>query len=250
MMGCMSTVTAPRAVIGTSSSIASLGEYGAAISRLGGRPKALPFDVDALDEQLAGVAGVLVTGGGDVDPQLYGVTTNSADDIDRKRDDYEIALIHEARRRHLPTLCICRGLQIANVAFGGTLIPDIVEAKGSAVGRIHQRYDAAGKAMRGAFDDHAVSIAAGSLLASIVGSPAILTGSRHHQAIAGLAGDLRAVGESPHGIIEAVEATFASPFWLGVQWHPESTLDGDDGSSLAIFERFLNAAQTADPTRT
>jgi putative glutamine amidotransferase len=229
-------------VIAVSTTADGGGEYAAAVASAGGQPRLLDFDPDTLDAQLAGCTGVLLSGGGDVDPARYGDGAGRATDIDVRRDAFETALVRRARERGLPTLCICRGLQLANVAFGGTLVGDIGGAVGPAAGALHQR-EVDGTSDRGLIPGHAVAIRPQSLLASIVGKTSLVTGSRHHQSIARVAADLDVVAATPDGIVEAAEARFASPFWLGVQWHPESTLRLDAGVSSAIFAAFLAAAR-------
>jgi putative glutamine amidotransferase len=219
-------------------------EYARAVREAGGEPRLLQFDVTTLDAQLAGVDAVLLSGGGDVDPQRYGVVTDLADEIDPRRDAFEIALAWRARERGLPTLGICRGLQVANVAFGGTLIPDIGTHAGAATAARH-RVEVDGESVRDLIPGHAVDIASASRLASIIGGSRVQTGSRHHQSLATVAPDLRVVATTPDGIVEAAEARFSSPFWLAVQWHPESTLDLDRGASRAIFAAFIGAARDA-----
>ncbi len=219
------------------------GEYAAALREAGALPVCLPFDVEAIDERLAQVAGVLVSGGGDVDPRRYGGTPPElATEIDGVRDAFEIALIERARDLGLPTLCICRGLQIANVAFGGTLVVDIGTTFDAATAALH-RPQRDGATERGIIPGHDVTVRPDSLLATIVSRSPIVTGSRHHQSIARVAADLAVVATAPDGIVEAVEARFASPFWLGVQWHPESTLELDDGAGRSIFTAFTAAAR-------
>lgn len=217
------------------------GEYADALREAGAAPRFLRFDVDSLDEQLAGVGGVVLSGGGDVDPALYGAVSGLAHEIDPQRDVFEIALARRARERGLPTLCICRGLQVANVAFGGTLLPDIGSVRGAAAGDQH-RLEIDGTAVRGLIAGHDVALDPDSLLASIVARSPLVTGSRHHQSVATVAAGLRVVATTRDAIVEAAEARFVSPFWLGVQWHPESTRHLDDGASRAIFAEFAAAA--------
>jgi putative glutamine amidotransferase len=227
--------------IAISTSVVGGGEYAAAISSAGGKPRLLEFAPAALDTQLAGCAGVLLTGGGDVEPALYGEPPDLATEIDSRRDTFELALVRRARERGLPTLCICRGIQLANVAFGGTLVTDIGTAYAPSTAALHLR-EIDGQSERGLIAGHAVAVRPASLLAAIVPNSPILTGSRHHQSLARVAADLAVVGTTPDGIVEAVEARFASPFWLAVQWHPESTLADDDGASRALFAAFVAAA--------
>jgi putative glutamine amidotransferase len=227
--------------IAISTTIADGGEYARAVADAGGEPRLLAFDPTTVDAVLAGTFGVLLSGGGDVEPARYGETSERATEVDERRDAFELALVRRARERGLPTLCICRGVQVANVAFGGTLVDDIGGAFGPAPAAMHRR-EVGGASMRGLIEGHTVAIRPGSLLATVVASESIVTGSRHHQSIARVAADLDVVGTTPDGIVEAVEARFASPFWLGVQWHPESTLAEDNGASSAIFAAFVAAA--------
>jgi len=228
-------------VIAISTTIAGGGEYAQAVESAGGEPRLLRFDSAALDAQLDGSAGVLLSGGGDVEPRRYGSASELAAGIDAGRDAFELALVRRARERGLPTLCICRGLQVANVAFGGTLIADIGTSFDAPTAARH-RFDIGGTTERGLIAGHNVEIRARSLLSTIVPNSPVVTGSRHHQSVATVAGELQVVASTPDGIVEAVEARFPSPFWLAVQWHPESTLGDDDGASRAIFAAFVGAA--------
>ncbi len=228
--------------IAISTAAAGGGDYAAAVELAGAHPRLLAFDPHAVDAQLAGCAGVLLTGGGDVDPRCYGGAAMLAHEVDPRRDDFELALVRRARDRGLPTLCICRGLQVANVAFGGTLVEDIETAFDPQTAARHRRTVDGGPSERGLIPGHVVTIDPQSLLATIIAGSPILTSSRHHQSIKQVAGELRTVAATSDGIVEAVEARFASPFWLAVQWHPESTLDADGGASRSIFAAFVGAA--------
>ncbi len=226
--------------IAISTTIADGGEYARAVAGAGAAPYLLTFDVASIDAQLAGCGGVLLSGGGDVDPLRYG-SSESADEIDRARDAFELALVRRARERKLPTLCICRGLQVANVAFAGTLVGDLGERFGLDTASLHRRV-VDGQSERGVIAEHLVTIERDSRLAEIVGETLVATGSRHHQSLDRVADVLHVVATTSDGIVEAAEARFESPFWLGVQWHPESTIDRDDGASRNIFAAFARAA--------
>jgi putative glutamine amidotransferase len=193
--------------------------------------------------------GVLLTGGVDIEPGRYGGAPSPLidEDVDPDRDAFELALTRAARQRELPTFGICRGLQVVNVAFGGSLIADIPTALGARSTIPHQRVGRDGKNERGVFADHVVTIDAHSALAGIVGTTQLATGARHHQAVERCADDLRVVARTGDGIVEALEANFASPFWLAVQWHPESTRALDDGASRALFRAFVDAARIYSP---
>jgi putative glutamine amidotransferase len=178
----------------------------------------------------------LVLGGGvDVDPARYGepVLEDGRVEVDAERDTIDFRLFAEARRAGAPILGICRGLQVVNVALGGTLVQDIPTERPSPV--VHERSKAE-KTRR----DHRVSIAAGSRLAAIAGAPEAAGNSRHHQAIGRLAPGLSVCALAPDGLAEAVEDTGAQ--WLvAVQWHPEN-LVGDPVSGR-LFAEFLRAAR-------
>jgi len=188
--------------------------------------------------------GLLVTGGGDVEPAMYGEDSPLAEDVDPKRDEMESALLWNARKHQLPTLCICRGLQIANVAFGGTLLADLPDHFGTKSTIRHSVVSSDGRTERGLIAEHIVAIDGDSLLRRTVGTTRLVTGARHHQAVHRTSDELRVVGRTADGIVEAVEARFETPFWLAVQWHPESTRELDGGASRAIFGAFVDAAVT------
>jgi putative glutamine amidotransferase len=232
----------PRIVV-TASRGQNSAEYFAALREAGADPVQIepgdPVEM-ALDE----AAGLLVTGGVDVDPAAYGAPASSqVTDVQPERDVLEKEALRSARERGMATLCICRGLQIANVTFGGTLITHIPAVLGDKNAIPHQPKGSDGKTLRGLVESHVVTIEPEALLAGVVGTTSLVTGSRHHQAVLQPAGDLRVVARTGDGIVEALEARFASPFWLAVQWHPESTVALDGGASRAIFRRFVDASR-------
>ena len=184
----------------------------------------------------AGSFDALVLGGGiDVDPARYGAVLldNGTVELDPERDALDFRLLEEARRAGIPVFAICRGLQVVNVAFGGTLVQDIPSERPSEI--VHQRTRDE-KTRR----DHAVSIATGTLLASLAKAPQASVNSRHHQAIEGLGRGLSVTAKAPDGIAEAIEAP-GDPWLLGVQWHPENLLG--DPVSGRLFGEFLRAAR-------
>jgi putative glutamine amidotransferase len=167
-------------------------------------------------ELLAPFDGLLLVGGGDVDPAAYGAAPDGAQDygIEHDRDALEIALLREADRLALPTLCICRGMQVMNVACGGTLHQHLPELLG------HEHH----RRVSGSFDgaDHHVRLLAGSLAARAAGELHHATKSHHHQGIDRLGDGLRVTGWAEiDDLPEAIEAP-RSHFALGVQWHPEA----------------------------
>jgi putative glutamine amidotransferase len=213
--------------------------YTDAVVRGGGIPVLLPpvpnEDVDALVERLDGL---VLTGGGDVEPRRYGEEphesirrTNSA------RDEFEIALVREAKERRLPMLAICRGLQIVNVAFGGTLIQDIPTTVGSI------DHTVIGHAV---FDGHQpVTVESNSLIAKAIGQTDLMVNSIHHQAVKDLAPGFRAVAWAGDGVIEGIE--YEDDRWplLAVQWHPEYLSENSDEASRNLFASFVDAARVA-----
>jgi putative glutamine amidotransferase len=140
--------------------------------------------------------------------------------------------------RGLPTLAICRGVQIANVAFGGTLHQHVPDDYGNSIP--HQA-QVDGSMFRGIIAEHRLTVERASLLARLTGT-SLATGSRHHQALDRVAAPFLVVARAPDGVIEAIEAREAPMFWLGVQWHPESTVGLDGGASVALFRGLVEAS--------
>ncbi len=213
--------------------------YQRAMKIAGGRLIALrpsvagePVDPNAVEALLEDrkIDGVLLAGGGDVDPNLYGGDPNTTMLVHRLRDDFEIALIHAARERGLPILGICRGCQILNVAMGGRvrnlrLEPDIKK---------HHLV------LRG----HAVDLVPGSELAAILGVTRLeKVVSLHGNSVAEPAPGVRVAATGPGGIIEAIEADSAdNKGWIiGIQWHPEMTLD--KRVQHKVFKTFVDRAR-------
>ncbi|HSA55779.1 MAG TPA: gamma-glutamyl-gamma-aminobutyrate hydrolase family protein [Gemmatimonadaceae bacterium] len=186
---------------------------------------------------LSGVDGLVLSGGEDVSPHHYGAPPRErTDHAHDRRDLWEIALVAEARRRAIPTFAICRGLQVANVALGGSLVQDLPsEWEGAIV------HDAPGRASR----VHEVRIEGGSYLAEVIGRPCVRANSLHHQAIATLAPGLRVTARAPDGVIEAVEWTGAEWWMLGVQWHPEELVGTPEPWDRALFAAFADACAAA-----
>jgi putative glutamine amidotransferase len=235
------SITLPRIVV-TASRGEAVAEYLDAIREAGGEPVRVEPG-DPARALLDDAAGLLVTGGVDVDPASYHASSSTfVTSAEPERDVIEIDALHAARERGLPTLCICRGLQIANVAFGGTLLADIPDHFGEETTIRHNVRNPDGRTERGLIPEHIVAIDEAAMLRRIVGVEQLATGARHHQAVDRCAGELRVVARTADGIVEALEAEFNSPFWLAVQWHPESTRDLDAGASRAIFGAFVRAA--------
>ena len=213
--------------------------YTAAARAAGLRPYVLPLlspaDADAL---LAGMDGLVLTGGEDVDPRHYGASPHPAlGEVHAQRDAFELALARAAQARRLPTFAICRGVQILNVALGGTLVQDLPSERAGAL------------AHDGAWDRgarvHPVELTAGSRLARAVGAQRLTVNSLHHQAIADTAPALVATGHAPDGVVEGVEARDDAWWMLGVQWHPEELTATAEGWDRALFAAFAEAARDA-----
>jgi putative glutamine amidotransferase len=208
-------------------------DYEAAVRRAGATPKPLSLD-DPTVTALDGVDGLLLTGGDDVDPALYGEAPHPTCDVSEPgRDAFEIDLIRRALAADLPVLAICRGLQVLNVALGGTLIQDIPSEPGPLL-----QHDAEGPPTTLA---HTVAVTPGSGLAALVGpDDTRAVNSRHHQAIRALGKGLVVTGTSPDGVIEAAEVP-AARFCVGVQWHPENF--HATGEFDRLFNGFVDACR-------
>ncbi|MDR0757406.1 MAG: gamma-glutamyl-gamma-aminobutyrate hydrolase family protein, partial [Tannerella sp.] len=190
--------------------------YIQAILKAGGVPALIPVMTDgaALREIVAGLDGLVMTGGEDVDPQWYGESPRQQlGEVDPERDRYDIKLVKLAADRNIPILGICRGEQLINVAFGGSLIQDIpTQAPHSTINHSQDEERRVGT--------HTVNICPDSRLHEIVKAENILVNSFHHQAVKVVAPGFEAVAFSDDGITEAIESTEGRSI-LGVQWHPE-----------------------------
>jgi len=212
-------------------------KYVDAVEAIGARAVVFENDLATLDAMLESIDGIIVSGGRDVAAARYGgdpsLVEGSPSD---ERDAFEIAVVLAARDERVPTACICRGMQIANVAFGGTLIEDLAASFADERFRRHRDDDA-----RYAHD-HIVRLEPLGRLAEMFGSPTIETNSMHHQALRDVAPAFRVTGRTDDGVIEAVEATFDHPLFVGVQWHPEKMI-GYDEPSRRFFRAFGEAAE-------
>jgi putative glutamine amidotransferase len=209
--------------------------YTAALRAAHGIPLVLPADsAGEVDAVLERVDGVILTGGGDVDPSMYGHEPQlSISGLDIDRDRFEIQLVLAARERAVPVLAICRGLQAANVACGGDLIVDIPTEVPGDVG--HRASDS------GDLATHSVRLDRSSRLARLVGADTALVNSSHHQAALRLGEGMRAVAWADDEVVEAIE-TIDERWWLlGVQWHPEQP-PREDPAAWRPFEALVDAA--------
>lgn len=179
--------------------------------------------------------GVVLGGGVDVDPARYGQMALSAAgvEVDLERDATDLAVFEKAWSEEAPILGICRGLQVVNVALGGTLVQDLPSQRPSSLEHQGGPRDRTRR-------DHAVRIAAGTRLAAAARTGEIAVNSRHHQSIDKLAASLTASAEAPDGTVEGVE-TAGERWCVAVQWHPENL--ADDPPSRALFEAFARAVR-------
>ena len=207
--------------------------YVDAIESAGGRAVVIPPAEEDVEETLDTLDGIVFSGGSDVDPAHYGAEAHSQTDTPQtRRDAGEMALLRAALERDMPTLAICRGIQLLNVARGGDLIQHLPEAVGTDV---H-------KQVPGEFAVHPVEVKEGSRLAAIVGAGPAVT-SHHHQALGRVGDGLVESAWAEDGTLEAVEDP-SLRFAVGVQWHPEA------GEDAALFEALVEQAREYRSART
>lgn len=216
-------------------------DYTAALEQAGAEVRNLRPGADPVPAALAGLDGVLLTGGPDVRPSLYGAAEQHPTvEIDNLRDAYELPLARAAVEQGLPLLAICRGVQVLNVAAGGTLIQDLPSAR---PGGLDHSVPTPTTAIA-----HEVAVVPGSRLSHMVArhlkaGSRLDVNSRHHQAVDVVAPGFVVSATAPDGTIEAIEATSsasAGGFCIGVQWHPENFWR--TGETASLFESFVKAA--------
>jgi putative glutamine amidotransferase len=202
------------------------------IVEAGALPLLLPVVGAGLAPALVeGLDGLLLSGGGDVEPGRYQCEAQpETGGTDEHRDAFEIALVLAALEARLPVLAICRGIQVLNVALGGTLVQDVPRATGT--NHLH--------ADQWTGPVHDVRLDPDSRLAAFLGVDTVSVNSLHHQAVGAAGSGVRAVGWGPDGTIEAVEVD-GHPEMVAVQWHPELLLD--DRASERLFEGLVEAAR-------
>jgi putative glutamine amidotransferase len=201
--------------------------YVKAVQRAGATPIVLPVvdpsDADEIGRVLDAVDAVIVTGGCDVDPDRYGATAApETGPVDARRDETEIALCRAVVERDVPTLCVCRGIQVLNVALGGTLTQHVP---------VHSRDDAYNETV------HEVTLEPGSRIAKALGTTTLGVNTLHHQTVADLGPRARAVAWADDGTVEAIEVEGA-PHVLAVQWHPEMLRHRPE--HLALFRQLFD----------
>lgn len=214
--------------------------YIRAIEKAGGIPILIPCGLpqDDIVQIFNQLDGVLLPGGGDIDPVIYGGQMHeTVYGISPERDDTELFLARHAVANDKPLFAICRGVQVLNVALGGTLWEDVKLLMPNGT-----RHAYHGEFPRNHLA-HTVDVDPNSQLSHFLGIGSVGINSLHHQGIKKLAPVLVGTAVSPDGLIEAVEAP-AHPFALGVQWHPENLVD-DSPAMLALFEGLVEAAAIA-----
>ncbi len=193
--------------------------------------------VDSALKLLETCSGLLLSGGPDIYPGRFGKESDTArcDTTDFERDTLEFALIRKAKEVGLPVLGICRGLQILNVAYGGSLIIDIPQDRSSTIHKCPDKFNCL----------HAVSLSPGSMIHEVSGITAGIANTNHHQGIERLAGEFKATGWSEDGLIEVIEWKHPQnrPYLLGVQWHPER-MDLSNPLSSQIGSSFIKATRS------
>lgn len=207
--------------------------YTSALHAAAARPYILPLlDPASADDMLDGIDGLLLTGGEDIDPRAYGESAHAKlGDVHAVRDAFELALVRAAFARKIPTLAICRGIQVANVALGGTLVQDIPSQRPDALD-----HDGAGRRDERV---HPVRVTPASRLASALGADELRVNSFHHQAVSQLAPGLVTVATAPDGIVEGVEWQGDGWWMVGVQWHPEELTATPEPWDRALFAAFV-----------
>lgn len=214
--------------------------YYEAVAAAGGAPVLIPLleETDALRATYDACAGILIPGGVDMDPATYGETPHEKlGRIDPARDRVELQLTRWAIEDRKPLLGLCRGLQVINVATGGTLFQDI---EAQLDGAIRHDYFPTYGFERGHFS-HDVAVLLSSRLRSLVDLDQLPVNSMHHQGVKRLGGGLVASAHSSDGLVEAVES--ANGHWMvGVQWHPE-VFDSNDPHTRDLFRGFVDASK-------
>jgi putative glutamine amidotransferase len=227
-------VTATTEIIREALRVRVNAAYTVSIRGAGMLPIVLPvLDPSDAGTALDGVAGLVLTGGEDVNPARYGASPHpELGDTHDGRDAFEAALVQEARARALPTLAICRGMQILNVALGGTLVQDIPTQWKDPI--VHD-----GDWARTA-RVHEVDVIPGSRLARALGTARPVVNSMHHQAVGTVAPSLATVARAPDGIVEGVEWPTDDWWMVGVQWHPEELTASPEPWDRALLAAFTD----------
>lgn len=199
--------------------------YSGAIIKAGGVPLAIPYcEPTFTDNMLDGFDGLMLIGGGDISPIMYGEENRNSKNTDEELDRFHMALVTSARKKGIPILGICRGFQVLNIAFGGTLYQDLEKEKENSINHrgIDKPYDVF----------HEVELVEGTKLYSVLKEKHIGVNSLHHQGVHTLGFGLKASAHAPDGLIEAFEGENV----FGVQWHPEAIFNRME----ALFRGFVD----------
>ncbi len=193
-------------------------------------------DPPTRDALFALSSGLILSGGEDVDPARYGESPDGARTVSPERDAMEIDLLERALERRIPVLAICRGVQMLNVALGGSLYQDLETKMGTGID--HDRFrEFAGQI-------HSIRTEGAELLRDVFPAGEFVQNSAHHQGIRDLAPALTPVAWAPDGLVEAVELRDPAAAWTaGVQWHPERKLQDASGTNRRLFRRFAEAVR-------
>jgi putative glutamine amidotransferase len=213
--------------------------YADAVLRAGGLPFIIPYtdDRSLIDQYLDRVSGLLITGGAfDIPPEAYGEAPKSGlGDLKPTRTHFELAVLRLALQRKLPVLGVCGGMQLLNVAYGGTLVQDILTEVAGAKPH-EQKHDRTQP-------QHPIDVKDHTVLAECVGGKGqLMVNSTHHQAVKAVGAGLVVSASSPDGVVEAIEVQAKDQFVLGVQWHPELMVDTVP-PNLGIYRTFVHRAR-------
>lgn len=207
-------------------------EYASCVEQAGGLPILLPHSLDNAEAYLNMLDGLIVSGGDDVDPSMYGEENlGQSYAVNKEVDQFEVTLIQQAKAIGIPTLGICKGFQLLNIAFGGKLLQDLHEEYPK-----HPRTEGNPEHILG--QRHLIKFTENCLLSHIYGSSKRMVNTIHHQSVRSLGEGFIAVGLSEDGLIEAVESEMEW-FALGVQWHPEKMGDTWEPKLFQYFIQYI-----------
>jgi putative glutamine amidotransferase len=235
---CTVAVTASIRRDGDTSRVRLTAAYVTALENAGLIPLIVPplSSTDAAAAVLDSVAGLVLTGGEDVDPARYGEKRHEkVRNVNPARDAAEVALIMEAQERGTPVLAICRGIQILNVALGGTLVQDISSQCETNI----EHDDEGARNSR----SHEISVEPDSLIAKAIGTDHVTVNSFHHQSVKSVAEGMRVTARSPDGIVEGLESTDEDWWVMAVQWHPEEMTEAAEPWDRGLFKAFARKLQ-------
>jgi len=230
---CTVAVTASIRQDGDTSRVRLTAAYVTALEGAGLVPVIIPplSNIGAAAAILGSVSGLVLTGGEDVDPARYGeMRHEKLRSVNTARDGTEAALVEEAKARGIPVFAICRGIQILNVALGGTLVQDIASQCDTDIAHDDE----------GARDSrsHDISIEPGSRIAAAMGTERCSVNSFHHQSVKRVASGMRVTARSPDGVIEGLESTDEDWWVMAVQWHPEEMTRSPEPWDRGLFKAF------------